>query len=111
MTRTPTPEVITRYFTVAAEGNIDALLSCFREDAEVTDEGQTYRGRDAIRRWREAATSKYSYTVEVIDSEAVGEDGHVVTSELEGDFPGSPAQLKFRFSLRGGLIESLEIAP
>ena len=29
----------------------------------------------------------------------------------KGDFPGSPVQLKFRVSLRHGLIESLEFAP
>jgi hypothetical protein len=35
----------------------------------------------------------------------------VVTAELEGDFPGSPVVLKFRFTLRAGLISALEIAP
>src|ERR1700731_4200289 len=30
---------------------------------------------------------------------------------LEGNFPGSPVQLKVRFVLRDGLIAALEIAP
>lgn len=111
MTIAAMPDVITRYLGLAAEGELDALIGCFTDDAEVVDEGQTYRGHDEIRRWRETVTSKFTYRVEVVSSEALGADAFVVTAELEGDFPGSPVQLKFRFVLRAGLIATLEIAP
>ncbi len=35
----------------------------------------------------------------------------VVTSHLVGDFPGSPIDLRFIFTLEGGGIASLEILP
>jgi len=34
-----------------------------------------------------------------------------VTSHLVGDFPGSPMNLRYRFTLERGKIASLEIAP
>jgi ketosteroid isomerase-like protein len=110
MSITGTPDVIARYLGLAAEGDLDALVGCFTDDAEVVDEGQTYRGHDEIRRWRETVTSRFTYTVEVVSSEAFGPDNFVVTAQLEGNFPGSPVQLKFRFVLRDGLIAALEIA-
>jgi ketosteroid isomerase-like protein len=111
MTLAAVPDVITRYLGLAAGSELDALVGCFTDDAEVLDEGQTYRGHDEIRRWRETVTSKFTYTVEVVSAEALGADAFVVTAELEGNFPGSPVQLKFRFVLRAGLIATLEIAP
>lgn len=96
---------------LAAEGDLDAVVGCFTDDAEVVDEGQAYRGHDEIRHGRETVTSKFTCTVEVVRSEAVGDDHFVVTAQLEGNFPGSPVQLKFRFVLHDGLIAALEIAP
>jgi ketosteroid isomerase-like protein len=111
MTNIEAPDVIVRYLRVAARGDLDAVLGCFTSDAEVIDEGQTYRGHDEIRGWRETVATKYTYTVDVLNSETAGTDGYVVTARLEGNFPGSPVQLKFRFVLRGGSISALEIAP
>ena len=111
MSITATPEVIARYLGLAAEGDQDALVSCFTDDAKVVDEGQTYRSHDEIRHWRETVTSKFTYTVEVVRTEVLGADHFVLTAQLEGNFPGSPVQLKFRFVLDDGLIAALEIAP
>jgi hypothetical protein len=110
MTITTAPDVIARYLRVAAGGDLDTLIGCFTDDAEVVDEGRTYRGHDEIRDWRETVTSKYTYTVEVVQSEAVGAERYVVTAQLEGNFPGSPVQLQFGFVLHDGLIAALEIA-
>lgn len=105
------PDVIARYLGLAATGDLDALLGCFADDAVVTDEGETYRGRDAIRRWRETVASKFTYTVDVVDAESPAADDYVVTARLDGNFPGSPVDLRFRFGVRDGLIAALEIAP
>ena len=111
MTTIDVPDAVSRYLQVAAEGDLEALLACFASDAQVIDEGHTYRGHDEIRRWREAVTSRYTYTVTVLSSEPVDADRHVVTARLDGNFPGHTARLRFRFALRGGLISALEIAP
>ncbi len=111
MTTNHTPDVIARYLKVAPEGDLDTLVACFTSDAEVIDEGTTYRGRDAIRGWREAVAAAFTCTMSVVDIEAGDAERFVVTAELEGNFPGSPVVLKYQFTLRGGLITALEIAP
>jgi ketosteroid isomerase-like protein len=111
MMTTAIPDVIERYLGAAPEGDLDTLVACFTSDAEVIDEERTFVGHDAIRGWREDVASAFTYTMSVLSSEAVGADRRIVTADLAGDFPGSPAQLTFRFTLRDGLISALHIAP
>src|SRR5438552_12380394 len=93
LTVSAVPNVIVRYLQVAAGGDVDDLLSCFTDDAEVVDEGQTFRGHDEIRRWRNSVTSRFTYTIEQLSFETAGTDQHNVTCRLEGNFPGSPVNL------------------
>ena len=103
------PQPITAYFTTDKEGG-EAVAQCFTENAVVKDEGQTYRGRDAIRQWKADVSTKYQYTSEPLVCEQ--KDGKiVVTSRLTGNFPGSPVNLRFFFGLEGDKIASLEIMP
>ena len=60
--------MIQRYQRAADEHDWDSLVACFTEDACVVDEGETYVGLDAIRRWREEAASKYIFTSTVVIS-------------------------------------------
>ena len=101
------PEPIAAYFA-ADKGDGDAVAQCFTEIAVVTDEEQSYRGRVAISRWRSEAAVKYHYTSEPVALEQDG-DTFVVTGHLEGDFPGSPVDLQYRFVLDGDKISTLEI--
>ena len=80
------------------------------DDAVVTDEGHTYDGRAAIKKWKEEASAKYQYTSEPFACEEQGGKS-VVTSRLTGNFPGSPVNLRFFFELDGEKIKSLEIIP
>ncbi len=105
------PEPVQRYLDVAAEGDTASLLGCFTSDAVVHDEGQTFRGHDEIRRWREAVTSRFTYTVTVLGCEELNPDEWVVRVRLDGNFPGGTARLRFRLTLRDGLISQLTIAP
>src|SRR5690242_2839854 len=105
------PAVVARYLTAAAADDVDTLLGCFTDDAEVVDENETFHGHDEIRRWRRTVASKFTYTVEVIDAQARTPDDHVVTTRLEGNFPGSPVELTYHFALRDGLVSRLVIAP
>jgi ketosteroid isomerase-like protein len=102
------PESLAAYFTAKNRHDIDAMLDPFLEDAVVEDEGQTRRGRAAIREWMEETTRKYRVTVEVIDV-AEAEATTIVTGLVAGNFPGSPAQLRYAFTLDGGRIARLEI--
>ncbi|HVA18759.1 MAG TPA: hypothetical protein VMU55_01125 [Solirubrobacteraceae bacterium] len=38
------PDVVTRYFILDDDRDIDAIIALFTDDATVLDEGQTYRG-------------------------------------------------------------------
>jgi len=103
------PGPIAAYFAADKEDGA-AVARCFTEDAVVKDEGRTYRGRAAIRQWKEEASARYQYTSEPLASEP--RDGTVVvSSRLTGTFPGSPVNLRFFFVLEGDQIASLEILP
>lgn len=104
------PEVIDTYFKADKKGNAQAISECFTQDAVVTDEGNTYTGRDAIRQWMANASTKYTYTVEPFAMEE--EDGRtVITSHLVGNFPGSPVDLRYFFVLKDDRIAELKIVP
>src|SRR5262249_2399550 len=103
------PGPIAAYFAADREGG-EAVARCFTEAAVVKDEGRTYRGRAAIRQWKEDASTRYQYTSEPLAGEP--RDGAVVvTSRLAGNFPGSPVNLRFFFVPEGDTIASVEIIP
>jgi SnoaL-like domain len=107
MTELILPDPISAYFS-ADKQNPEALARCFTPHAVVKDEGQTYSGHDAIRAWKAAASTKYTYTNEPF-SLLKKDGGYVVSSHLAGNFPGSPIDLQYHFRLERGLIASLEI--
>ncbi|MDL2408511.1 nuclear transport factor 2 family protein [Rhizobium calliandrae] len=103
------PKPIADYFAAdAADGA--AVAACFTADAVVVDEKKTYTGRDAIAAWKSEASAKYEY---VADPVAIDDQGDrvVVTAHLTGNFPGSPVDLRYAFTLSGNAIARLEIVP
>jgi hypothetical protein len=102
------PEPLSAYFAAKNRHDIDAMLAPFAADAVVKDESRERRGHRAIREWMEETTRKYRDTVEVTGS--IEADGStVVTGLVSGSFPGSPAVLRFAFTLEGGKVVRLEI--
>lgn len=101
------PEVIQRYQRASDEQDWNTLVACFTDDATVTDEERTYRGRDAIRAWREESARKYTFTSTVLDAKKLSEDSYEITSMLRGNFPGGEATLRSAFSIQAGLIAEL----
>ena len=100
---------IAAYFA-ADKRDSEAIARCFTENAVVKDEGHTYTGLSAIKRWKADASAKYDYISEPFASE--DKDGKtIVTSRLTGNFPGSPVDLRFFFKLEGERIAALEIIP
>jgi hypothetical protein len=107
MTALILPEPIAAYFAADKQGH-EAVARCFTAQAVVKDEGRSHVGLDAIRAWKRESSSKYTYTSEPFALEHK-DGGHLVTSRVAGNFPGSPVDLKYDFRLDRGLIAALEI--
>ncbi|MPY30179.1 nuclear transport factor 2 family protein [Streptomyces adustus] len=105
------PEVIRRYLTVHNRGDASASASLMTPDAHVTDDGKTYGGLPAIERWLDRAASEYTYATTCLGAAQDGPDRWTVTQRLDGDFPGGTIDLRYAFTLDGGLISRLVIAP
>jgi ketosteroid isomerase-like protein len=102
----PTPIAI--YIAAENRGDTEALAQCFAEDAVVRDESKTIDGLAAIKQWKAETNEKYQHTIEPLSS--VQKNGKtIVTNRLTGNFPGSPIELEFVFTLAGDKITALEI--
>src|ERR1700687_1339850 len=101
------PKPIAAYFA-ADSGDSEDVARSFTDNGVVKDEGRTYDGLAAIKKWKSESSAKYTYTSEPFASEQ--KDGKtLITSRLTGNFPGSPTNLRFFFGLEGEKIASLEI--
>ena len=105
------PDVIRRYFLLDAEREIDSIIALFTDDATVIDEGQARHGTTAIRAWQTGPASQYTYTTDVLATDALTADRFAVTGRLTGNFPGGTAELKWDFTVAGDRITRLVIAP
>ena len=106
ITRLPAP--IATYIAVGNRGDTESLAECFAENAVVRDEGQSIKGLIDIKQWMAETKRKYQHTIEPI---ALAEEDSrtIVTNRLIGNFPGSPIELEFVFTLDADKITSLEI--
>lgn len=102
------PGPIGAYFEAANGPDAEAIAACFAEDAHVLDEGRDHVGRAAVRDWAAEARRRYRFQAEPRSLEPDA-DGFSVTAHLTGDFPGAPADLRYRFQLRDGKIGDLAI--
>src|SRR5262249_40584205 len=109
MTDLKLPEPIAAYFAASCH-DVEALVRCFTNDAVAKDDGHSYVGLAAIRRWKSEVAAKYSYRYEPLGMDQ--KDGAtIVSSRVIGNFPGSPVDLRYAFRLERGKIASLEIVP
>lgn len=105
------PGPITDYLVAHRARDVAAAIRRYTPDAQVTDEGRTYVGHEAIAAWLAHSASEFTYTVELTAAARLGADRYDAVHHLEGDFPGGVADLHFRFTLRDGLISRLVIEP
>ncbi|QKD02196.1 nuclear transport factor 2 family protein [Mesorhizobium loti] len=49
-----TPEPIRRFVEATNEGDTEAFLGTFADDASLTDWGRSFQGRDEIARWNQS---------------------------------------------------------
>lgn len=104
---THVPPVIAAFFRAHNTGKTADFNQLFTPDALVTDEAHEYRGA-AIKAWIDGAIAKYKPVADVADLAEVG--GQIIaTARVSGDFPGSPAQIRYRFTLRDDKIAALAI--
>ncbi len=54
------PKLIDTYIKAQNAYDADTALACFSENATVHDEGETLKGKKAIREWMEKTKKKYS---------------------------------------------------
>ncbi len=109
MTVTKLAQPVANYIAAANAQDIDAVTACFSKTAVVHDEKQERRGIAAIREWAVEVSEKYHPTVEVLG--VAERDGRtIVTGRVSGNFPGSPVELRYVFTVTGGRIDRLEIA-
>ena len=102
----PTPIAV--YIAAENRGDTEAVAECFAEDAVVQDEGQTIQGLTAIKQWKAETKRKYQHTIEPLVS-VQKDDKTIVTNRLTGNFPGSPIELEFVFTLDRNKITSLVV--
>ena len=102
------PTAIAAYIAGSNAHDAAACAACFTDDAVVRDEGRERQGNAAIREWVAEVSKKYRPTVEVVDA-AETDDRTIVTGRVSGNFPGSPINLCYAFTLAGGKIARLEI--
>jgi hypothetical protein len=100
---------VARYIAGANAQDVDAVTACFGSDAVVHDEGKSRQGMAAIRQWAEEVSEKYHPIVEVIQV-AAKDDRTILSGRVSGNFPGSPVELRYVFTLDMGKISRLEIS-
>ena len=102
------PAPVADYFLAINRHDIDAMLAPFAAGAMVHDEGEEHVGHAAIRAWMVETTLKYRVTVVPQEAEEAN-GGTTVAGLVSGNFPGSPAKLRYGFTLSSDWISRLEI--
>ena len=90
------PDILERYFEAQNAHDIDSMVICFAPNATVRDEGRDTAGTEAIRAWKIETSARYRITAEPIESR-IEADRTIVVVNVSGAFPGSPANLTYRF--------------
>ena len=109
--RAELPAALALYFAAHDRHDVDGASAPFAADAIVEDEGRTHTGSHEIRTWLSNAGRQYTYTRTLLDARQQGDGAWIVRNRLDGNFPGGTAELAYRFTIHGGRISSLVIAP
>ena len=104
------PPVVARFIAASNARNLDRAIACFAPDAVVEDEGQTHAGIDEVREWKRETENRYRYTIEPAELEQAN-GKTMLTAILAGNFPGSPVDLMYEFTIADDAIKALRIHP
>jgi hypothetical protein len=75
---------------------------------DARDRALQVREAKPIEQWKLEATAKYHYTSEPLSVD-VWDPNVTVIARVTGEFPGSPVDLRYHFTLEGDKIARLEI--
>ena len=101
-------QVIACFFSAEERRDTEAMSQCFADGAIVRDEGRSVQGHAAIQEWQLETKKKYQHTIQPLAS--AEKDGKtIVTARLTGNFPGSPVDLQFVFTIEAEKIVSLDV--
>ena len=101
------PPVIDAFFRATNTRECADFLSLFTGDAHVNDEANDHYGKE-IATWIDQATADTKPTADVTGI-TDGNGQFVVTARVSGEFPGSPIQLTYYFTLKDDKIATLLI--
>ena len=101
------PPIIAAFFHATNTREFAGFLSLFTADAHVNDEANDHYGAE-IAAWIDRATADTKPTADVTSIIRDG-DQSVVTAGVSGNFPGSPVQLRYYFTLKDDKIATLLI--
>jgi hypothetical protein len=99
------PVPLTQYFAAVDHSKVAPLFS---PEASVLDEGECHQGAEAIAAWLTSVEERYHprYVVQDVRRER---ERTIVTFEVSGTFPGSPAILRQAFTIGSNqLITGIE---
>ena len=102
------PSAVELYVKIENAGDTDALSKCFAASATVRDEGRTYEGLDAIKKWKAETKKRYSHTIHPL-AVSNREGKTILRAKVAGNFPGSPVTIEFSFVIANGKIVALQI--
>ena len=103
------PIILHRYFKAQNAHDIETMVACFAPEAAVRDEGRNIIGSESIRAWKKETSSKYHVMAEPFECR-IEADCTVVAAKVSGSFPGSSANLVYRFGFSAdGRINRLEV--
>ena len=108
---TKVPQAIEAYQAAHDRRDVPTALAQFADDARVVDDGHTYDGITGVESFLRTAATDYTFTRTLVSVAEITPDHWLVTSHLEGDFPGGHVDLAYEFRLADGLITHLAIAP
>ncbi|GGG54077.1 nuclear transport factor 2 family protein [Epilithonimonas arachidiradicis] len=100
------PKVVQELIKTQNAFDSNAYAQCFTETAVVFDEGKTHTGRKEIEQWIDKANTDYRATMKPLE---YSETEQTLTTEVSGNFPGSPIMMKYHYEFEDGLIQSLKI--
>lgn len=102
------PTLLKTYFAASNNEEVEKQVECFKENASVIDENETYLGATEIKKWIINSHTKYKFNSKIIDVKDSGQN-ITVTATVSGNFPGSLVNLKYDFIILDEKIQRLEI--
>jgi len=100
------PKVVEQLVKTQNDFDSAAYAQCFTETAVVFDEGKIHIGRKAIEQWIDKANQDYQAIMKPVE---YSEKEQTLTTEVSGNFPGSPIMMKYYYEFENGLIKALKI--